>query len=366
MSTHLTALIADGGHGSSKNEKDAASPAGTRAARRGTLMKYSFASLFLGSLLLGGCALDTQEVDLETEAARDSQDSTGQQGSSMEQLAVLEVASGHTLTFVSTFSEGDTERGSLVIESMETMRPSVFTHLGEKLGEDVKHGDLFYALSEPGTPVPEALRGSITAGAKEQQGWAKRALEESLKAPSGGIQTLAADIACDNDALAAAAPSNYPTVFERLDKTPATYASFELASCYQPPTWWYGICFDAGERYNYSAYWTGLTQWTGKICGTAIGDHTVTVVSNGQIASQWAGPEFGIVKAKNSSNCPDPKYYGSDWDYLPLSGGYFYKYITTPNVNYYHFAHYTGPTACLGLRVVGAKENDQFDFLMSK
>jgi len=244
-------------------------------------------------------------------------------------------------------------QGTLLLESLEAGKPSALSALEDVLGEKLDPTEVFWALSEPGTPVPELFSPPSESAAKKlqpsrlamEQGWARELL--ALHSEEGSFDK-APDLACNNDWFKSLVPNRSGwTGSTRLDRTRDNYPSEFTSDCIPVD----GNCAGYGPRYRYEITTGNSTyEWKGAICGRAIND---AITSHYGTPYGYSGPEVSFLYN-----------YGGSWRHMRDSntGGWSGPFEIMANSTQAYVWHWiTSSKLKFRLQVRYAMRRDQFD-----
>ncbi|CAN5838978.1 hypothetical protein BH24ACT15_BH24ACT15_33540 [soil metagenome] len=289
-------------------------------------------------------------------------------------LASFPLRSGNLLELYDVANAG--LKGVLMLESGKS-HTGVLSNVPGLRGLAVSPLDVYWALSLPGTPLPEILTEMFISPAGDApQGWGGTALlaaypnptevppagstadDDPAESLTGRVEPQAGgDLACSNPSFNSSIAFGFLSddPFIRNDKTPNNYSAF-YDDCLNPG---FGEC--VGEpRYRYTANAGLVNQWRGKVCGRAVqnasNDHIVDFVDeNGVEFSVYYGPSIAF------------EYYWSGWRLMESNSGKV-ALVTIPANALYHinWAWYTSEPTGHRISIRYAKGNDEFDIMMDR
>ncbi len=254
--------------------------------------------------------------------------------------------------------------GVFILEESDCDQCSILNNITDLADKELSEEEIFWALSEPGTPIPSFLASKNTiANAKnnalQSQGWARSI---AVDFPIGIDPNPRRVIACKNRNFTSSIAYGFlgKPEFVALDKTPNTYNGF-VNDCASVPA---SYC-NKGPRYRLHAVMNGIKKWKGKICSKAVqnrnNDHIASNISGGLCQSPpcdaYVGPELYF------------EYYsGGKWKSMKNPNGAYPEGFEVPanTTKVYTYSWNTSVKTSFRLRVKNAMGQDQFDFMMDK
>lgn len=288
--------------------------------------------------------------------------------SEVEEESIKEISEVSDIETKVTLSNGNTIRfhqiddgevkGTFLLEESECGECSVLNEINELAGKELSEEEVFWALSESGSPVPSFLKTENED--LQQQGWAR---EIAVKFTIGDFEkNPTRKVACNNENFTSSIAGGFlgDPEFVALDKTPNTYNGFvnDCANLNQ------SMC-SKGPRYRLHAVMRGIKKWKGKICSKAVqsstNDHNFTNPSGWICQSPpcdpYAGPELYF------------EYYSNGkWKSMKNPSGQYPEGFEVPanSTKVYSYSWNTNVKTSFRLRVKNAMGKDQFDFMMDR
>jgi len=253
-------------------------------------------------------------------------------------------------------------KGTFLLEESDCNECSVLANINE-MNDNISEEEIFWALSEPGTPVPSFLtikNKNTLNKTSESQGWARNA---AINLPIGIAGNPRRTIACKNSSFTNSIAGGFlgTPEFVALDKTPNNYQGFVNDCASLSPS----AC-NKGTRYKLHAVMNDIKKWRGKICSKAVqnssNDHYTSNSPTGGLCqsppcSAYVGPELYF------------EYYANRrWKSMKNPSELVPKGFEVPanSTKVYTYAWNTSKKTSFRLRVKNAMGKDQFDFMMDK
>ncbi|MEM6830793.1 MAG: hypothetical protein AAF551_09780, partial [Bacteroidota bacterium] len=280
--------------------------------------------------------------------------------SNLENSTSITLDNGNIIRF-QRINDGEID-GTFMVEESDCESCSVLKNLYEVTSEDLTESEVFWALSSPGTPIPTFLQDDVSPSGRKstlskEQGWGT-AESQPFISP---IIIARPKIACHNESFTGSIAGGFlgEPDFVRLDKTPDTYGPF-IEDCDNVSP----LYCTKGERYRYTATYSGITKWRGKICSKAVqnasNDHYLDAqgtLCNRPPCDAYIGPEL-YFEYKS----------GGKWKSMKNPDGQTPEGFEVPanSTRVYTYSWNTRTKTSFRLRVKNAMGKDQFDFMMDK
>lgn len=343
-------------------------------------MKNLKISILILSMLVffTSCEKESESAETPITAQEDIEDTSGIQieqdlpiehfldikrNAGLPTLADIDLDNGNQLHFY-----GQEEvSGVLVLEEGDCSGCSAISDLHSLTNRELNSFDIFWALSKPGTDIPDLLKkenAKQNNSVSKEQGWARGKLNKN----TGDSQAKMATVACNNasfqSSIAGGSFLGGAPNFVRLDKTPNNYSAFKN-DCYSPGN---GQCW-GNPRYKYTSTFTGIKQWKGKIC-------TRNVENNSnRHGINWCGSGCSVDPDCNQvGSCfiyQGPVvyfqyYWNGQWRTMKSGNKTAVYEIPANSTRVYTWHWITSQNTSFRLMVRYAKKYDEFDIMMDK
>ena len=190
--------------------------------------------------------ISCQKSDLETTEPLDTQEV-------VENAAKITLDNGNSIYF-QEINDGHLS-GTFIMEESDCESCGTLNALTQEFGGDLSEREVFWALSEPGTPIPAFIdtptnEKSTKSQFSQPQGWAR-----TTQRAINPIFVAQPTIACNNNNFTGSIAGGFlgEPDFVRLDKTPANYSAFKN-DCSNVPA---SYC-ENGSRYRYIALYSNI------------------------------------------------------------------------------------------------------------
>ncbi len=219
--------------------------------------------------------------------------------------------------------------------------------------KELTEQEMFWALSNPGTIVPEFLKeiNNTKSAMIKPQGWGRNAINKL-----SDTEQKMATIACNNNSFTSSIAYGFigNPEFIRLDKTPNNYAPFVNDCANLGP-----VGCDNGQKYRYTATFSGINRWKGKICSRAVQNSTNNHMTKyfcdqPVLCTTYVGPELYFEYLSNGVWRSMKKNFPPGFE------------VPANTVKSYTYSWRTNSNTSFRLRVRNAMGKDQFDFMMDK
>ncbi len=251
-------------------------------------------------------------------------------------------------------NDGDLQ-GVFLMEETDCGECSPLNAISNLVEKELSEQEIFWALSEPGTAIPEFLEiPKQKASNIQAQGWGRNAIKNLSPAVY-----QAATVACNNNSFTSSIAYGFigTPEFIRLDKTPDNYNSF-INDCADLGVWG---C-EKGPRYRYTATFSNIKRWKGKICSKAVqnssNNHYMKYFCDSSVPCEtYVGPELYFEYKSNGV-----------WKTMKNTFGGAPAGFEVPanSTKVYTYSWRTSSNTSFRLRVKYAMGKDQFDFMMDK
>ncbi len=276
-------------------------------------------------------------------------------------LADILLANGNTLHF---YAQEEDVSGVLVLEEGACSGCSALADIEAAVGKEVNARDIFWAISTSGTAVPAILDELYPVAKTRQpaQGWMRDQLTTSVS----GVQSKAADVACNNASFQSSIAGGFlgSPEYVRLDKRPNNYNAFK-SDCYNVGL---GQCW-GNPRYKLIAKFSNIKKWRGKVCTknveTNYNSHTILYCGNlcsvdpdcnqPGSCSIYQGPQVSFEY-----------YWNGKWNIMKNGSKVALYEIQANKTKVYNWHWSTSQKTSFRLRIRYAKPYDQFDLMMDK